>query len=44
MFGDDSLSKRPMDRVTVPLRQMGVQILGADRARFASFDNERFKD
>ncbi|MDT9554706.1 3-phosphoshikimate 1-carboxyvinyltransferase [Streptococcus mutans] len=28
MFGDDSLSKRPMDRVTVPLRQMGVQILG----------------
>jgi 3-phosphoshikimate 1-carboxyvinyltransferase len=23
MFGDDSLSKRPMDRVTVPLSQMG---------------------
>ncbi len=28
MFGDDSLSKRPMDRVTIPLRQMGVQIAG----------------
>ena len=25
MFGDDSLSKRPMDRVTVPLSQMGVR-------------------
>ncbi|MDR1605866.1 MAG: 3-phosphoshikimate 1-carboxyvinyltransferase [Streptococcaceae bacterium] len=28
MFGDDSLSKRPMDRVTVPLRQMGVEVSG----------------
>lgn len=28
MFGDDSLSKRPMDRVTIPLRQMGVKISG----------------
>ncbi|HFI0256253.1 TPA: 3-phosphoshikimate 1-carboxyvinyltransferase [Streptococcus suis] len=28
MFGDDSLSKRPMDRVSVPLRQMGVEIAG----------------
>lgn len=28
MFGDDSLSKRPMDRVTLPLRQMGVDISG----------------
>lgn len=28
MFGDDSLSKRPMDRVTIPLRQMGVEVLG----------------
>ncbi|MBF0778753.1 3-phosphoshikimate 1-carboxyvinyltransferase [Streptococcus cuniculi] len=28
MFGDDSLSKRPMDRVTIPLRQMGVRISG----------------
>ncbi len=28
MFGDDSLSKRPMDRVTIPLKQMGVEITG----------------
>lgn len=28
MFGDDSLSKRPMDRVSIPLRQMGVEISG----------------
>jgi 3-phosphoshikimate 1-carboxyvinyltransferase len=28
MFGDDSLSKRPMDRITIPLRQMGVEISG----------------
>ena len=28
MFGDDSLSKRPMDRVTIPLRQMGVEMAG----------------
>ena len=28
MVGDDSLSKRPMDRVAVPLRQMGVEIAG----------------
>ena len=28
LFGDDSLSKRPMDRVTIPLRQMGVEIAG----------------
>lgn len=28
MFGDDSLSKRPMDRVTIPLRQMGASISG----------------
>lgn len=28
MFGDDSLSKRPMDRVTLPLSQMGVDIWG----------------
>ncbi len=27
MFGDDSLSKRPMDRITVPLRQMGCKSL-----------------
>ena len=28
MFGDDSLSKRPMDRVTIPLKEMGVSISG----------------
>lgn len=28
MVGDDSLSKRPMDRVSLPLRQMGVEISG----------------
>lgn len=28
MFGDDSLSKRPMDRVTQPLSQMGVEVSG----------------
>lgn len=28
MFGDDSLSKRPMDRVTLPLKKTGVTISG----------------
>ena len=28
MFGDDSLSKRPMDRVTIPLKKMGAGISG----------------
>ncbi|MBM7636769.1 3-phosphoshikimate 1-carboxyvinyltransferase [Streptococcus saliviloxodontae] len=28
MFGDDSLSKRPMDRVTIPLKEMGVEVSG----------------
>ena len=28
MIGDDSLSKRPMDRVAIPLREMGVTIQG----------------
>ena len=28
MFGDDSLSQRPMDRVTLPLKKMGVTISG----------------
>lgn len=28
MFGDDSLSKRPMDRVTLPLKEMEVSISG----------------
>lgn len=28
MFGDDSLSKRPMDRVTLPLKEMGATVSG----------------
>jgi 3-phosphoshikimate 1-carboxyvinyltransferase len=28
MIGDDSLSKRPMDRISAPLRQMGAEISG----------------
>ena len=28
MFGDDSLSKRPMDRVTLPLKKMGISSSG----------------
>ncbi|MGT2929691.1 3-phosphoshikimate 1-carboxyvinyltransferase [Streptococcus dentasini] len=28
LYGDDSLSKRPMDRVSIPLREMGVTISG----------------
>lgn len=28
MVGDDSLSNRPMDRISLPLRQMGVEIAG----------------
>ena len=28
MVGDDSLSKRPMDRVATPLREMGVTVQG----------------
>ncbi|MBN8234673.1 3-phosphoshikimate 1-carboxyvinyltransferase [Halobacillus kuroshimensis] len=32
-FGDASLSKRPMDRVVVPLKQMGADITGRDENR-----------
>ncbi|MEK6692710.1 MAG: 3-phosphoshikimate 1-carboxyvinyltransferase, partial [Nitrospirota bacterium] len=35
LTGDDSLRKRPMKRVTVPLRQMGAKINGRDDAGFA---------
>lgn len=35
LFGDASLSARPMRRVTDPLKQMGAQIKGADKANFA---------
>ncbi|MCP8616694.1 3-phosphoshikimate 1-carboxyvinyltransferase [Salirhabdus salicampi] len=34
LTGDDSLSNRPMDRVSVPLRQMGSTIDGRDTGRF----------
>ncbi|MDO9463763.1 MAG: 3-phosphoshikimate 1-carboxyvinyltransferase [bacterium] len=33
--GDDSLCKRPMKRVTDPLRQMGAKITGKDNANYA---------
>lgn len=35
LTGDPSLSKRPMKRVTQPLKQMGAQIKGADNGNFA---------
>lgn len=35
LTGDDSLSSRPMKRVTVPLKQMGAQIKGGDKGNFA---------
>ncbi|WP_163537652.1 3-phosphoshikimate 1-carboxyvinyltransferase [Gracilibacillus sp. YIM 98692] len=33
LFGDDSLSKRPMDRITIPLRKMGAKIDGREEGR-----------
>lgn len=35
LFGDESLSSRPMKRVTEPLKQMGAQIKGKDKGNFA---------
>ncbi len=35
LTGDSSLSHRPMQRVTKPLRQMGAKISGADDANYA---------
>ncbi len=35
LFGDTSLSSRPMRRVTDPLKQMGAQIKGGDKGNFA---------
>lgn len=35
LSGDESLSNRPMRRVTVPLREMGADIQGRDDANFA---------
>lgn len=34
LFGDDSLTKRPMDRVTVPLRKMGARIDGRENGKY----------
>lgn len=34
LSGDDSLRKRPMQRVIVPLRQMGAEIVGRDNDRY----------
>ncbi len=35
LFGDASLSSRPMRRVTDPLKQMGAQIKGGEKGNFA---------
>jgi 3-phosphoshikimate 1-carboxyvinyltransferase len=32
LIGDESLSKRPMDRVAIPLRQMGATVVGQGEA------------
>ncbi len=34
MIGDESIGKRPMDRVTVPLAAMGADIAGRENGRF----------
>lgn len=34
MTGDESIAKRPMQRVTVPLRKMGAKISGRDDAKY----------
>ncbi|WP_117160732.1 3-phosphoshikimate 1-carboxyvinyltransferase [Paraliobacillus sp. X-1268] len=34
LYGDDSLSVRPMDRVTVPLREMGAHIDGRENGKY----------
>lgn len=34
IIGDDSIAKRPMKRVTVPLKEMGATILGRDSANY----------
>jgi len=35
MSGDESLCRRPMDRITVPLRKMGAQIIGRQGGKYA---------
>lgn len=34
LFGDDSLSKRPMNRVMLPLREMNAQMYGKENSEF----------
>lgn len=34
LFGDQSLTKRPMDRVTIPLREMGAKIDGREEGKY----------
>lgn len=34
LYGDDSLTKRPMDRITVPLKEMGASIDGRANGKF----------
>jgi 3-phosphoshikimate 1-carboxyvinyltransferase len=34
IFGDDSLNQRPMNRVMVPLNQMGAQLNGSNESEF----------
>jgi 3-phosphoshikimate 1-carboxyvinyltransferase len=38
LTGDDSLSRRPMERVITPLRALGAQIDGRDNGRFAPLE------
>jgi 3-phosphoshikimate 1-carboxyvinyltransferase len=35
LVGNEQLSRRPMDRVVIPLREMGAEITGRDGGRFA---------
>lgn len=34
LFGDTSLSKRPMNRIMLPLRKMGVEVIGVNGTEF----------
>ncbi|GEM02843.1 3-phosphoshikimate 1-carboxyvinyltransferase [Halolactibacillus halophilus] len=34
VFGDESLTKRPMDRVAIPLREMGARIDGREEGKY----------
>jgi 3-phosphoshikimate 1-carboxyvinyltransferase len=34
LFGDESIARRPMDRVVEPLRSMGASVDGTDRGRY----------